>query len=65
MRAAEFIPAHIAILTVSDRRGAEDDTSGHWLREAAQEAGHQVVDRAIVKEDRYPIRAQVSAVDRQ
>ena len=29
---AEFIPTRIAILTVSDRRGEEDDTSGHWLR---------------------------------
>ena len=40
---AEFIPTRIAILTVSSRRGEEYDTSGHWLREAAQEAGHQVV----------------------
>ena len=58
---AEFIPTRIAILTVSSRRGEEDDTSGHWLREAAQEAGHHVVDKAIVKENRYAIRAQVSA----
>ena len=43
---AEFIPTRIAILTVSSRRGEEDDTSGHWLREAAQEAGHQVVEKA-------------------
>ncbi|WP_242629457.1 molybdenum cofactor synthesis domain-containing protein, partial [Raoultella planticola] len=33
----------------------------HGLREAAQEAGHQVVEKAIVKENRYAIRAQVSA----
>jgi molybdenum cofactor biosynthesis protein B len=57
---AEFIPTRIAILTVSDRRGEEDDTSGHWLREAAHEAGHHIVDKAIVKENRYAIRAQVS-----
>lgn len=57
---AEFIPTRIAILTVSERRGEEDDTSGHWLREAAHEAGHQIVDKAIVKENRYAIRAQVS-----
>ena len=36
---AEFNPTCIAILTVSSRRGEEDDTSGHWLRDAAQEAG--------------------------
>lgn len=58
---SEFIAAHIAILTVSDSRGAAEDTSGHYLQEAAQEAGHQVVDRAIVKDDIYQIRARVSA----
>ncbi|WP_312072875.1 molybdenum cofactor biosynthesis protein B [Atlantibacter sp.] len=58
---AEFIATRIAILTVSSRRGEEDDTSGHYLRDAAHEAGHQVVDKAIVKENRYAIRAKVSA----
>lgn len=58
---AEFIPTRIAILTVSNRRGEEDDTSGHWLRDALHEAGHTLVDKAIVKENRYAIRAQVSA----
>ncbi len=57
----EFIPTRIAILTVSNRRGEEDDTSGHYLRDLAKEAGHHVVDKAIVKENRYAIRAQVSA----
>ncbi|HIE0651120.1 MULTISPECIES: molybdenum cofactor biosynthesis protein B [Serratia] len=58
---SEFIPAHIAILTVSDSRGAAEDTSGQYLQDAAQEAGHQVVERAIVKDDIYQIRARVSA----
>lgn len=57
---AEFIPTRIAVLTVSGRRSEEDDTSGHWLRDAAHEAGHHVVDKAIVKENRYAIRAEVS-----
>lgn len=58
---AEFIATRIAILTVSSRRGEEDDTSGHYLRDAAHDAGHQIVAKAIVKENRYAIRAQVSA----
>ncbi len=58
---AEFMPTHIAILTVSSRRGEEDDTSGHYLRDAAHDAGHTIVDKTIVKENRYAIRAQVSA----
>ncbi|MCS3409577.1 molybdenum cofactor biosynthesis protein B [Serratia sp. AKBS12] len=58
---SEFIPARIAILTVSDSRGEEDDTSGDYLQQAALETGHQVVARAIVKDNVYQIRAQVSA----
>ncbi|HIF6760350.1 TPA: molybdenum cofactor biosynthesis protein B [Serratia marcescens] len=58
---SEFIPAHIAILTVSDSRGEAEDTSGQYLQDAAREAGHQVVERAIVKDDIYQIRARVSA----
>lgn len=58
---AEFIATRVAVLTISSRRGEEDDTSGHWLRDAALEAGHTIVDKAIVKENRYAIRAQVSA----
>ncbi|MTD40616.1 molybdenum cofactor biosynthesis protein B [Erwinia sp. CPCC 100877] len=58
---AEFIPARIAVLTISSRRGEDEDTSGHYLRDAALEAGHQVVAKAIVNENRYAIRAQVSA----
>ncbi|WP_318372093.1 molybdenum cofactor biosynthesis protein B [Enterobacter sp.] len=58
---SDFIPTRIAILTVTSRRTEEDDTSGHYLREAAHDAGHQIIDKAIVKENRYAIRAQVSA----
>lgn len=57
---SEFIPVHIAILTVSDSRGEAEGTSGQYLQEAALEAGHRVVDRAIVKDDKYLIRARVS-----
>lgn len=57
---AEFISARIAILTVSSRRSLEDDTSGHYLRQQATEAGHQVLENVIIKENRYAIRAQVS-----
>lgn len=58
---SEFIAAKIAILTVSDRRTEADDTSGQYLQEAAQATGHQVVARALVKDNIYQIRAQVSA----
>jgi molybdenum cofactor biosynthesis protein B len=57
----DFIPANIAILTVSDSRGVAQDTSGEYLQQAAMEEGHLVVERTIVKDNIYQIRAQVSA----
>ena len=59
--ASEFIPVSLAVLTVSDSRGEAEDTSGHYLVEAAQAAGHKVADKRIVKDDIYQIRAAVSA----
>ena len=55
-----FLPLKIAILTVSDSRGEDQDTSGHFLRESAESAGHQVVAKAIVPDDLYQLRAVVS-----
>ncbi|MDR7341657.1 MAG: molybdenum cofactor biosynthesis protein B [Pantoea sp.] len=57
----EFQALQIAVLTVSDRRDASDDTSGDYLREAVTEAGHQVLDHAIVADNLYRIRAVVSS----
>jgi len=58
--ASEFQAVQIAVMTVSDRRDASNDTSGDYLREAAAEAGHEVVDHAIVSDNLYRIRATVS-----
>lgn len=57
----EFLPVQVAILTVSDSRDAGSDTSGDYLREAVSEAGHSVIDHAIVADNRYRIRATVSS----
>ena len=48
---SEFLPVNIAILTVSDSRTLEDDRSGDTLVERLQEAGHNLADRAIVKDE--------------
>ncbi len=57
---AEFKPLSIAVLTVSDTRTFENDTSGAYLSEALTQAGHQLVDRRLLKDDIYALRAQVS-----
>ncbi|OZG72313.1 molybdenum cofactor biosynthesis protein B [Hahella sp. CCB-MM4] len=57
----EFQPLKIAVLTVSDTRNRDTDTSGKYLCEALQDAGHLFADRLLVKDDIYQIRAMVSA----
>jgi len=49
----------IAVLTVSDTRGADDDTSGDILADRIGGAGHVVAARAIVPDDVAAIRTQV------
>ncbi len=55
-----FIPLSISILTISDTRTEADDKSGKLIQQRLQEAGHQLHEKTIVKDDIYQIRAQVS-----
>ena len=55
-----FIPVNIAVLTISDSRTEENDTSGKVLVERAEAAGHRIVDKRIVADDIYQIRAALS-----
>jgi molybdopterin adenylyltransferase len=57
----QFIPLNIVVLTVSDTRTDSDDISGKALAERAQAAGHQVIEKKIVPDNIYRIRAAVSA----
>ncbi|MFT5481764.1 MAG: molybdenum cofactor biosynthesis protein B [Halieaceae bacterium] len=51
----------LAVLTVSDTRGEAEDSSGRFLAEALVAVGHALVDKQIVIDDVYRIRAVVSA----
>ena len=51
---------NIAVLTVSDTRDEETDTSGQYLALVATQAGHNLVEKDIVIDDKYRIRAIVS-----
>jgi molybdenum cofactor biosynthesis protein B len=53
-------PLRLAVLTVSDTRQEHSDTSGDLLAERITGAGHAVVSRALVRDNRSAIRAQVS-----
>ncbi|MBU3823555.1 MAG: molybdenum cofactor biosynthesis protein B [Candidatus Oceanisphaera merdipullorum] len=58
--ALAFVPLKIAVLTVSDTRDESTDTSGQYLVKAITDAGHQLADKAILKDDKYQLRALVS-----
>ena len=57
----EFVPVRIAVLTVSDTRGAGDDRSGDTLVERLTGAGHVLAARGIVRDDRALIADQLRA----
>jgi molybdenum cofactor biosynthesis protein B len=54
-----FIPVNIAVLTVSDTRSAADDKSGDTLAERILGAGHRLVARLIVRDERPAIEHQL------
>ncbi|MDP3852779.1 molybdenum cofactor biosynthesis protein B [Phenylobacterium sp.] len=54
-------PVRIAVLTVSDTRDEESDTSGHVLAERITGAGHELTAKSIVKDDVAQIREQIKA----
>jgi molybdopterin adenylyltransferase len=59
--AASITPVRVAVLTISDTRDEESDTSGHLLAGRVTGAGHVLMDRAIVPDDVEAIRARVKA----
>ena len=54
-----FLPVRIAVLTVSDTRGAAEDRSGDTLVARLEEAGHVLAARTILRDDADAIVAQL------
>lgn len=54
-----FIAVNIAVLTVSDTRTQKEDKSGATLEKLLTDAGHNLAERTIVKDDVETIRATV------
>lgn len=57
----QFIPTNVAVLTVSDTRTLENDTSGQLLVDRLTEVGHEIVAREIVVDSELQIRARLAA----
>jgi len=60
MSERELIPVNIAVMTVSDSRTEETDTSGKVLVERLTEAGHRLAEKCIVADDIYKLREVIS-----
>lgn len=58
--ARPFKPLGLAVLTISDTRGERDDKSGKLLVQRLEEAGHRLIEKRIVRDDMYAIRAALS-----
>ncbi|EXJ09859.1 MULTISPECIES: molybdenum cofactor biosynthesis protein B [Nitrincola] len=57
---SESIPLNIAVLTLSDTRTLAEDRSGDTLVSLLEAAGHRLVDRELIPDDVYQMRAVVS-----
>ena len=57
---SDFVALRLCVLTVSDSRTSENDSSGDYLAQALAGAGHVLADRALLPDDRYLLRACVS-----
>lgn len=53
---------NIAVITVSDTRTEDTDTSGKYLQDQVEQAGHKLVSKKIIKDDTYQLRALVAAL---
>ncbi len=58
--ASDFIALRIAVLTVSDSRTLDTDSSGQYLVDALAAAGHLLAARLILPDDRWKLRAAVA-----
>jgi molybdenum cofactor biosynthesis protein B len=54
-------PVRVAVLTISDTRDEESDTSGHLLAGRVTAAGHELAGKRLVPDDVDAIRAQINA----
>ena len=59
---AKFTPLRVAVITISDSRTPDNDSSGDYLSGSVEGEGHRLVCHRIVRDDRYALRAEVSAL---
>ena len=56
---SDFLPLRLCVLTVSDTRTPDNDTSGDYLAQALQDAGHVLAGRTLLPDDVWLLRTRV------
>ena len=61
----EFVAINIAVITISDSRTTENDTSGDTLEKRINEAGHHMIKRTIIPDDVSQIKEILKSMSKQ
>ena len=61
----EFVAINIAVITISDSRTTENDTSGDTLEKRINEAGHHMIKRTIIPDDVSQIKEILESMSKQ
>tara|TARA_B100001250_G_C19263409_1_gene555870 strand:- start:13 stop:540 length:528 start_codon:yes stop_codon:yes gene_type:complete len=60
-----FVSINIAVITISDSRTIENDTSGDTLEKRIKDAGHQIIKRIIIPDDVEKIKETLKMMSKE
>ena len=61
----DFVPINIAVMTISDSRTKENDTSGDTLEKRIKDAGHKIINRTIIPDDVSKIKDTLDKLSKE
>ena len=61
----DFVPINIAVITISDSRTKENDTSGDTLEKRITDAGHKMIKRTIIPDDVSKIQDTLGTMSKE
>ena len=61
----DFVPINIAVITISDSRTKENDTSGDTLDKRITDAGHKMIKRTIIPDDVSQIKDTLDTMSKE
>ena len=61
----DFVPINIAVITISDSRTRENDTSGDTLEKRITDAGHKMIKRTIIPDDVSKIKNTLDTMSKE